>query len=211
VSDPIKSPRPATASRREREKQQRRASILAAAERVFAQHGFHGSSIDKIAAEAQYAAGTIYLYFKDKDALYSALFTSKLSEMVDQVEQAATSGTDPLECLHNAIRAQFGFNERNREFFELVHHHRPADQDAQKEEWNAVHETIGRHHQILIRLIERGQRKKRLRPGNSQIYALALVGSIIHLSHEMELDGTRSSNPADFVFDLFIQGAQRPA
>ena len=212
MSDPInKTPRPATATRRELEKQQRRAAILAAAERVFALHGFHGASIDRIAEEAQYAVGTIYLYFKDKDALYSALFTSKLGEMVDMVEQATASVSDPIEGLHNAIRAQFDFNERNREFFELIHHHRPADQEAQQEEWNAVHETIARHHQILIRLIERGQRKKLLRPGNSQTYALALVGSIIHLSHEMELDGTRSSNPADFVFDLFIQGAQRPA
>lgn len=212
MSDSLKTtPPPATVTRREREKQQRRAAILAAAERVFARHGFHGASIDRIAEEAQYAVGTLYLYFKDKDALYSALFTSKLGEMVDQVEQAATSGGDPLECLHNAIRAQFDFNESNREFFELIQHHRPADQEAQREEWNAVHETIQRHHQILIRLIERGQRKKLLRPGNSQTYALALVGSIIHLSHEMELGGTRSSNPADFVFDLFIQGAQRPA
>ena len=211
MSHPITNPIPATATRREREKQQRRAAILAAAERVFAQHGFHGASIDKIAVEAQYAVGTIYLYFKDKDALYSALFTSKLGEMVDHVEQAATSGGDPLECLHNAIRAQFEFNERNREFFELVSHHHPADQEPHQEEWDSIQATIRRHHQILIRLIERGQRKKLLRPGNSQTYALSLVGSIVHLSHEMDLGGTRSSNPADFVFDLFTQGAQRPA
>lgn len=204
-----KTPRPATATRRELEKQQRRAAILAAAERVFAMHGFHGASIDKIAEEAQYAAGTIYLYFKDKDALYSALFTSKLGEMVDLVEKAAASGANPIEGLRNAIRAQFEFNERNREFFELIQHHHPADQEPHQEEWNSIHATIQRHHRVLQRLIERGQRKKLLRPGNSQTYALALVGSIIHLSHEMELGGTRSSNPADFVFELFIQGARR--
>ena len=145
------------------------------------------------------------------DALYSALFTQKLTEMVDLVEQAAASGNDPIEGLRNAIRAQFEFNERNREFFELFSRHRPADHEAHQKEWNAVHENIQRHHRVLTRLIERGQRKKLLRPGNSQTYAIALLGSIIHLSHEMELGGTPLSNPSDFVFELFIKGAQRPS
>ena len=75
--------------------------------------------MDRIAEEAEYAPGTIYLYFKDKDALYSALFARKLTQMVDLVEAAAKAGAEPLEGLHNAIRAQFEFNERNREFFEV--------------------------------------------------------------------------------------------
>lgn len=206
----IRSSQSAALTRREREKQQRRADILAAAERVFSRHGFHGASIDKIAEEAQYAAGTIYLYFKDKDALYSALFTRKLAEMVDSIEQAAASSGEPLEALRAAIRAQLGFNERNREFFELVRHHRPADQDAAREEWNAVHATIQRHHAILRRLIERGQRKKLLRPGNSSLYTHALIGSVIHLSHEIAQGGLPPGNPADHLFDLFLHGALRP-
>ncbi len=59
--------------RRERERARRAQDILAAAERVFAVHGFDATTIEQIAQEAEYAVGTIYLYFKDKQALYAAL------------------------------------------------------------------------------------------------------------------------------------------
>src|ERR1035441_6562493 len=108
--------------RREREKARRAQDILAAAERVFAIHGFDAATIEQIAQEAEYAAGTIYLYFKDKHALYAALIASKLSSMVDQVEKAAQEAApdDPANVLRNAIRAQFEFHDHNREFFEVL-------------------------------------------------------------------------------------------
>jgi len=198
-----------SAIRRTREKQQRRQLILDAAERVFAIHGFHGASVDKIAAEAEYAPGTIYLYFKDKHALYSALFIGKLTGMVDEIEHAAQASSDPVHGLYNAIHAQFAFNDRNQKFFEVFTRHRTAEQTANAEEWEKVHETMLRHQRVLTKLIEKGQRKKLLRPGNSRDYASALIGSIIHMSHEMELKGKRLMKEADFVFELFIKGAQR--
>lgn len=165
--------------------------------------------MDKIAQEAEYAPGTIYLYFKDKDALYAALFTSKLARMVDQVEKAAESGADPLEGLRNSIRAQFEFNDRNREFFEVFSRHRITEQTEDAQEWHTVHEILQRHRSVLTRLIERGQRKKLLRSGDSHAFADALLGAIIHMSHEMEINGTHLGKEADFVFELFVRGAQR--
>src|ERR1039458_4981291 len=108
-----------TAGRREREKLRRAQDILSAAERVFAIHGFDAATIEQIAQEAEYATGTIYLYFKDKHALYAALIASKLSAMVDQVEKAAqeAASADPANGLRNAIRSQFEFHDHNREFF----------------------------------------------------------------------------------------------
>lgn len=52
--------------RRERERRQRRSDILRAAESVFAAQGFHAASVEQIASEADYATGTVYLYFHDK-------------------------------------------------------------------------------------------------------------------------------------------------
>ena len=115
-----------TAGRRKREKLRRAQDILAAAERVFARHGFEAATIEQIAQEAEYATGTIYLYFKDKSALYAALFANKLSAMVDRVEQAARehAPAQPADRLRNAIRAQFEFHDANREFIEVLMRYR---------------------------------------------------------------------------------------
>ncbi len=59
--------------RKEREKERRRQQILVAAKRVFVGKGFGLATMEDIAKEAELSAGTIYLYFKNKNELYASL------------------------------------------------------------------------------------------------------------------------------------------
>ena len=52
----------------------RRSSILDAAIKVFAEKGFHSTTIRDIAREAGIADGTIYIYFESKTALMLGIF-----------------------------------------------------------------------------------------------------------------------------------------
>jgi AcrR family transcriptional regulator len=61
----------------------RKEQILGAAERTFAQKGFHESTIAEIAKEAKVSEGTIYEYFSSKEGLLFSIpeaFTRKVSE-----------------------------------------------------------------------------------------------------------------------------------
>jgi TetR/AcrR family fatty acid metabolism transcriptional regulator len=61
----------------------RKEQILAAAERTFAQKGFHESTIAEIAKEAKVSEGTIYEYFSSKEGLLFSIpesFTRKVRE-----------------------------------------------------------------------------------------------------------------------------------
>ena len=62
-----------TQERREREASQRREVILASAKRVFWQKGYQGATMPEIAAKAELAPGTLYLYFASKGALYAEI------------------------------------------------------------------------------------------------------------------------------------------
>lgn len=59
--------------RKEREKERRRQQIMVAAKRVFIEKGFGGATMEDIAKEAELSAGTLYLYFKNKNELYASL------------------------------------------------------------------------------------------------------------------------------------------
>jgi TetR/AcrR family transcriptional regulator, repressor of fatR-cypB operon len=59
--------------RKERERQQRRTEILAAAREVFATRGFAEATLDEIADTAEFGKGTIYNYFANKDDLFRAV------------------------------------------------------------------------------------------------------------------------------------------
>ena len=178
---------------------------------MFAVHGFDAATIEQIASEAEFAVGTIYLYFKDKHALYAALFADKLSAMVDQVERAAqaAASANPADRLRNAIRAQFEFHDANRRFFEVLMRHHQGPPAAGTADWKLIGQTLRRHHAVLVDLIAGLQRRKIIRSGDCGDFAAALAGMMIHLTRIVIRDGSQPlAAKADFVFQLFMTGAR---
>src|SRR3954464_9347819 len=66
----------------------RRETILAAALDEFSQQGFAAARLDDVARRAGVAKGTIYLHFRDKEALFQELIGSVLTPFVDTREGA---------------------------------------------------------------------------------------------------------------------------
>lgn len=97
------------AARRERERRERRASILDAAREVFADKGFDQATMDDIATAAELSKGTLYLYFKSKDALFIALVTRMMTVIIDDFERLARSTQPGL----NALRAMLALYASN--------------------------------------------------------------------------------------------------
>lgn len=69
-----------------------RARILAAAERLFAEHGVAAVSMDQVAAEARVGKGTLFRRFGDKAGLAVAL----LDDRERHLQQTILSGPPPL-------------------------------------------------------------------------------------------------------------------
>ena len=63
----------------------RERQIIEAAMAVFAREGFHAARMEDIARESQLGKGTLYLYFKSKDAIISSLlryfFTAQMKQL----------------------------------------------------------------------------------------------------------------------------------
>lgn len=185
--------------------------ILAAAERIFAARGFHEASIESIAQEAGYASGTIYLYFEDKDALYAALFSHKVSAMVGHVESESEKASEPMEGLERAVRAQFDFHDQNREFFDLLFRQRQTAPSGKSTRWKTVRESYERHIGVLQQLIERAQKRKLLRKMDSRHLALLLLGMIAQMTREAIREGWSEplQNAASVVIEVFLNGVRR--
>ena len=80
---------PASASSRKVDAAARRQAILDAALTVFAERGYEAARLDDMAAKAGVAKGTLYLYFKDKEALFEALVRGAVSPILGQASAAA--------------------------------------------------------------------------------------------------------------------------
>src|SRR5712672_1356677 len=66
----------------------KRARILDAAVKMFAERGYFSSTVAEIARAAGVADGTIYLYFKSKDDLLFELFDEKMTELIGDAKAA---------------------------------------------------------------------------------------------------------------------------
>jgi AcrR family transcriptional regulator len=110
----------ATLSRKERDRQLRRADIFKAAEHLFALKGYHKATIRDIAKEAQYATGTVYLHFKDKDDLYFALFKEKMKRLLSIIiEEKEERVKDARSRLKIFVQKNLAFFEENQDFFRI--------------------------------------------------------------------------------------------
>jgi len=69
----------------------RRAEILAAAQRCFVRSGFHGASMQEICSEAGMSPGNLYRYFPSKEALMAGIAERDRAEVAQQFASADLS------------------------------------------------------------------------------------------------------------------------
>ncbi|MBY0456298.1 MAG: TetR/AcrR family transcriptional regulator [Gemmataceae bacterium] len=67
----------------------RRKQILAAAERCFARHGFHQTSMQEVCREAGLSPGSVYRYFRSKDDIIVAMAGENRQSTHERFSRAA--------------------------------------------------------------------------------------------------------------------------
>ncbi len=197
--------------RRERDRLRRRADILHAAERVFAEKGYHAASIEEIAEAAEYGTGTVYLYFKDKESLYLELFESKVRDLIQCIGERVGSTAAPIDALQKLIEARMEYFDRNRAFFQIYVREGMNLGWSKHERWKGVRALYRSYLDLLARLLRAGQRRGVIRKGDPQRLAIALSGMMIQLTQDwLESQGNQPLvDQAGFVLDLFLRGAAR--
>lgn len=86
------------------------AAILAAGLKVFAQYGFRGSTLDKIAEEAGLSKPNMLYYFSSKDAIYKALLARLLENWLEPVKHIDPAG-DPVEEIVNYAKLKLTMSQ----------------------------------------------------------------------------------------------------
>jgi AcrR family transcriptional regulator len=111
-----------TRARREREKRERRRSILKAARETFFKNGFHHATVDSVAERAEVSKGTVYLYFESKEAILAHLLLEGLEDLVAELDHAyaATTGLPAGERLRELAQAYLDFFRRDPQYFPFL-------------------------------------------------------------------------------------------
>ncbi|WP_158885412.1 TetR/AcrR family transcriptional regulator [Amycolatopsis anabasis] len=99
---------------------ERRAQLLAAAQRVFSANGYHAAAMDEIADQAGVSKPVLYQHFPGKLDLYIALLESHVDELVRRVREALASTTDNKQRVPATVGAFFDFVNGDAGAFRMV-------------------------------------------------------------------------------------------
>lgn len=118
-----------TIERKERQKAELREQILNAAREIVVREGFGALTIRKIAEAVEYAPGTIYLYFENRDDIARQLCLQGFRELLVFLQPAA-GVADPLERLAAILEAYARFGMNHAETYRLIFMADPKFADA---------------------------------------------------------------------------------
>ena len=177
-----------TKDRKLLEKENRRESILAAAESVMSSHGIHGLSIDLIANETQLAKGTIYLYFKSKEEILSFLSVKARKLLFKEFQKITEKGLTPLEKIKELVYTNYTFYKKEPLYYDLVSLYEVNNTLTETEEMHESGQDIAN---LITDIITQAKEDGSLNPNiNPTYFSFCMWGMTVGVFQLIKVRGT---------------------
>ena len=141
-----------------------RKCILEAAEQLFAEAGYANTTIRKVAARAGLSVGTIYLYYGNKEELYSELFRHRLESFSAMTEPLRDE--EPLTAIRGLIDSYLDYAVKKAKLvsMQIKEHDLEIKQPLKKAFFDS-------QKKLIADILENGMRKKVFRKMDSRATA----------------------------------------
>ncbi|MFC3341276.1 TetR/AcrR family transcriptional regulator [Paenibacillus abyssi] len=179
--------------------------ILDAAVKVFAETGYHGSQVSKIAREAGVADGTIYLYFKNKEDILVSLFRERLGELVGKFTASVEASATAEEALRKICEIHYTELENNSNLAYVTQIElRQSSLELRKAIGQAVKPYIQLIEAVLVKGMEEGTFRKDL---DVKLTRLLIFGAMDEVVTSWLISGQKYSLSAqiDRTAEFFLK------
>ena len=189
----------------------RRNQILDAAAKVFAEKGFHPTTIKDIAVEAGIAHGTIYNYFENKTALLLGIFDRMKASIIQEHIPLAIDEIDFRTFIRTFIYLPLmGLKKDNFALFRIVISEMMVNEELRTLYYKQILEPT----LLLAEPYFQEQAAKRgLNPADASLTIRAISGMVMGLTLEYIMgDSTLTAQweeLPDFLTDLIFNGLKK--
>jgi AcrR family transcriptional regulator len=173
-------------------------SIREAAARVVAREGVAGATMQGIADEAELAKGTLYLYFKDRDALLASVGEDAFVGLLARVKALLSQKRPFEELLRELVEMDLRFFDENTELFRFYHEMIERNRGARKH--RECSPTFNEYIDTLTRFMEKAMKRREIRRRDPQRPALFVAEGIVSILVRRLSEG--SSPPIEDDIDL---------
>jgi AcrR family transcriptional regulator len=163
------------AERKTKKKEELRELILEGAKKLFVKNGIDATTIRNIADAVDYSVGTVYVYFKDKNAILHALHTQGFAQLAGDFK-VLYNVTNPMVRLRAMGKVYISFALQNPDMYDLMFNLKAPMEflnTLQNEEWNEGKATFDVLRTTVKQCMEAGHFKgHKLEPLSFMIWSL---------------------------------------
>jgi AcrR family transcriptional regulator len=197
--------RPALRERYDR----RERAIVDAAASVFAQRGFHATSIEDLVEATGLARGGLYHYIGSKQQLLFRVFEELMAPLLDRAREILEADETAEQRLRRLAREWMAHVEAHHDHMVVfTQERRTLERDPQ---WQRVVADRQEFERILGELLRQGVEAGELAPGDPHLVALAFMGMVNYTP--VWFDPSRrltATQVADGFCDVLFDGIRRP-
>ncbi|WP_047432865.1 TetR/AcrR family transcriptional regulator [Chryseobacterium indologenes] len=182
--------------RKQKEKEALRLLILNAAKKLFVEKGIEHTTIRNIADEINYSVGTVYVYFKDKNAIFHDLHSVGFKELGKAFKELFEL-EDPMTRLKKMGSVYIKFALENSEMYDLMFNLKaPMDylEEQKYDLWPEGSETFG----YVKKTVEDCMNHGHFQDHNSEALSF-MIWSLVHGMCSLEISqrtkGVKFSSP----------------
>jgi AcrR family transcriptional regulator len=179
----------------------REQQMLDAAVQMFSANGYHETSMDAIAAQAQISKPMLYLYYGSKEELFGACLSRELGRFIDAVRTEIDLKQNPRELLRRTILSVLHYIDANRASWMVLYTQATSSQAFA----HTVRDGREKIIDLVARLLETGTRHPD--PGTDfHLMAVALVGAGEAVATRVSVGDADVDEAAGLLINLFWRG-----
>lgn len=179
----------------------REQQMLDAAVQMFSVNGYHETSMDVIAAEAQISKPMLYLYYGSKEELFGACLNRELRRFIDAVRADIDFTQTPRDLLRNTILSFLRYIDANRASWIVMYTQASSSQAFAHMVRDGREQII----EMVAGLVRTGSRTPRSEIEH-QMMAVALVGAGEAMATRLSTGDVDVDKAAELMIDLFWHG-----
>ena len=193
-------------SRKERDYLRHRHEILRTALELFSQRGFHNVSMHEIATASEFAVGTLYKFFSNKEDLYRVLIIDTSKMFHSSLMAALTTSGNELEKIKACVEAKIKVFLDNLDYVRLyLAETRGAGFNVKAGLDTDIKVSYEEFVKKLARVFEKGIKKGLFKKFDSYLLAVALNGiSNAFLFQHLECPDAHPFD-ADLIINIFFE------
>jgi AcrR family transcriptional regulator len=177
-------------------------AIRDAAVRVVARKGLKQVTVQDIADEAGVAKGTVYLYFKSRDAIIENAMAAAIDDLLGRLGTTAAEGGNFAGVIERMARTQLQFFEERQDLFRLY----LTVAEPLGEKRLRKHEHYRSHIALLIQVIETARPELRSEDTERLAIAIAAVMRDVVLQRMTEKSARAIDDDIEFIRDFICRG-----